>query len=179
MAETAAHDKKMKDLVPSKAFWKMVKDREFQCIDDSSNCVDNATGQQKKESWAGQIVNDWRKGKQASPSHGDVDRRAKPVWTVDIEYLQSDPDDGNGPDQDEQTSADPPGQDDHTDWRVGTCNKNKNHGVIQLAQDQIFLLRKIQRVVQGTCTVEQDHADNKNGQRQNMVLVRTVKCFPK
>lgn len=49
MADTSTHYKKMKDLMAAEVFMAAVKDRQFQCVDDTANRIDNAACQKPSE----------------------------------------------------------------------------------------------------------------------------------
>ena len=56
MAEASGHDKEMKDLVRTEIFVAVIEDRKFQCVDDTSHRVDDASGQKPAESRSGEGV---------------------------------------------------------------------------------------------------------------------------
>ena len=85
MAEASGHDKEMKDLVRTEIFVAVIEDRKFQCVDDTSHRVDDASGQKPAESRSGEGVENRIEGKDAEPPHGNVDQGREPFGAVDPE----------------------------------------------------------------------------------------------
>ena len=72
MAQASTHHKQMEDLMGSEVWMPGVKDWQLQCIDDSANSVDNATGQQPEESTRCQGADDRSESQDTGPSHTDI-----------------------------------------------------------------------------------------------------------
>ena len=74
VAETAAHDKEMKDLVGTEVAVPVVEKRKLQCVDDSAQGVDNAACQEPGEAGCRKGADDLGNSQNTYPSHGDVDQ---------------------------------------------------------------------------------------------------------
>lgn len=81
----------------SKIFMSGIEDRQLQCVDDTSDGIDDATGQEPAEPCAGQVVEDRNEGQNTEPAHSNVDHRREPFRAVDPTALKDHSDDGNSP----------------------------------------------------------------------------------
>ena len=82
MAHTSQHYENMKYLMRSKIFMFCIEDRQLQCVDDTSDGIDDAAGQEPAEPCAGQVVEDRNEGQNTEPSHSDVDYGGEPFRAV-------------------------------------------------------------------------------------------------
>lgn len=97
MAHTSQHYENMKYLMRSKIFMFCIEDRQLQCVDDTSDGIDDATGQEPAEPCAGQVVEDRNEGQNTEPSHSDVDYGGEPFRAVNPAALKDHSDDSNSP----------------------------------------------------------------------------------
>lgn len=74
MAETAAHDEEVEDLVGSEVLMPGVEDRQLQGIDHAAQGIDDAAGQKPQETGSGQGAEDLGKCQDAYPAHGNIDQ---------------------------------------------------------------------------------------------------------
>ena len=85
MAGTSAHYKQMKYLMRSKVFVSGIKQRNFQCINDTTDRVNDSSGKQPPEGRFGQSVENLGKCQNTQPAHSNIDNRRKPFGAVDPE----------------------------------------------------------------------------------------------
>lgn len=97
MAHTSQHYENMKYLMRSKIFMFCIEDRQLQCVDDTSDGIDDAAGQEPAEPCAGQVVEDRNEGQNTEPSHSDVDYGGEPFRAVNPAALKDHSDDSNSP----------------------------------------------------------------------------------
>lgn len=74
-----------------------IEDRQLQCVDDTSDGIDDAAGQEPAEPCAGQVVEDRNEGQNTEPSHSDVDYGGEPFRAVNPAALKDHSDDSNSP----------------------------------------------------------------------------------
>ena len=72
----------------------------FQCVDDATDGIDNASCQQPSECRFGQCVKDLGECQHTQPSHADVDHRRKPLRAGDPAGFHDDSDQCHAPYQD-------------------------------------------------------------------------------
>ena len=58
MAETAAHDKEMKNLMGAEIFMAVVEERQLHRLDNAAQGIDNAAGQEPQKSCRGKRADD-------------------------------------------------------------------------------------------------------------------------
>ena len=97
MAHTSQHYENMKYLMRFKIFMFCIEDRQLQCVDDTSDGIDDAAGQEPAEPCAGQVVEDRNEGQNTEPSHSDVDYGGEPFRAVNPAALKDHSDDSNSP----------------------------------------------------------------------------------
>lgn len=97
MAHTSQHYENMKYLMRSKIFMFCIEDRQLQCVDDTSDGIDDDAGQEPAEPCAGQVVEDRNEGQNTEPSHSDVDYGGEPFRAVNPAALKDHSDDSNSP----------------------------------------------------------------------------------
>ena len=85
MAHTSQHYENMKYLMRSEILMLCIEDRQLQCVDDTSDGIDDAAGQKPAEPCTGQVVEDRDEGQNTEPSHSDVDYGGEPFRAVDPE----------------------------------------------------------------------------------------------
>ena len=134
MTEASAHDEQMKYFMRTKILMSGVKKRELQCIYDPAGRVNDPTGKQPAKGSSGQTVDDRTEHKDADPAHGDIDYRRKPFRAGDPEKLNADSDQCKRPDCDQQRIPPLWIQHQKTDRRIGACDQNEDHGMIDLAE---------------------------------------------
>lgn len=100
VACASAHHKQMEDLMGTEVFMFCIKDRHFQCVDDATDGIDNASCQQPSECRFGQCVKDLGECQHTQPSHADVDHRRKPLRAGDPAGFHDDSNQCHAPYQD-------------------------------------------------------------------------------
>ncbi len=163
MTEASAHDEQVKDFVRTEMFESGVEQWKLQCINDTSDGVNDPAGQEPVECTGSQRGDNGFDGCQAYPTHGDVDHGRKPFWTVDPDGVNDDTDDRNEPDESQKAVADRIAKDDQTDRSVGACDQNKDHHMVDLFEHFVDMFRDIEGMINGAGSIKQDHADDENG----------------
>ena len=163
MTDAAAHYKKMKYLVAAEISGKFLKDLQLQAVDDSSQGVEDSAEEQPEEGWFRKGEKQGLHNEYAGPSHADVDQGADPVRALDQDDLDQDSCHGSRPHENQQGDAPAFVKDQKADRGVGTCDEDKDHRMIDPAQDQVDLFRDIKGMVDGAGSIEKDHAQNKYG----------------
>ncbi len=179
MAETSSHDKQMEDFVGTKIFMSRVKNRKLQRIYDAADGVDNAAGQEPSEGAWCQGPYDLSEGGDANPAHGNVDGGREPFGTVDPQGVDKDSRSRDSPHKGQKAVSIQVSQNDQADGRVGSCNQNENHHMVNFPKKLIDLLRNIEGVIYSTCRVQENHTDNENGKGGHMKPVGMESGFYK
>ena len=99
MADAASHDEQVEDLMGSEIFMPAVKDGQFQGVENTSQRINNTSGQKPAESGGGKAVDNLRKSQNAYPSHSNIQYRRKPFRAVDPECLYNNSGKGDTPHQ--------------------------------------------------------------------------------
>lgn len=172
MAYAAAHDEEMENLVGAEARMQSVEDRELQSVDDAADGVDNAARQEPAEGGWGQGVYDLSKGQHAGPAHADIEGGGEPFRAGDPESFHNNAHQGDGPYQGTQQIPGAVVEYHQADRRIGTRDQYEDHHVIDLAQDTVCALGQIQGMIGRAGCIEQDHAGHKDGERDQMNVVR-------
>ena len=139
VAGASPHYEQMEDFVASEIFMFVIEDGHFQCIDDSSDCIDNPSCKEPEESGSGHVIQDLRECQYAGPSHSDVQNGRYPFWTEDPECLDEDSYNCYAPDKCQKNPAGFTGQNKETDRGITSCDQNKNHHMVNLFQYGIDL----------------------------------------
>lgn len=120
MADAAAHDKQVEDLMGAEIFVVGVEEGELQCVDHTAHSVDDASCQQPQEGGGGQSVKQLAEHQDADPAHGDIDQGGKPFGTSDPESLDQHTNNSDAPDQGQHGIAQRTAQNDQAYRRIGT-----------------------------------------------------------
>lgn len=86
----SCHNEQMKDLMTSEIFMTVIEDREFQCINDAANRVNDTACKKPSERCRGQCVQDLGKGENTGPSHSDIQYGRKPFRAINPECFDQD-----------------------------------------------------------------------------------------
>lgn len=164
VADASAHDEEVEDLVGAEVFVACIEEGKLQCVDDAAYGVDDAAGQKPSESGRGEGVEDLGEGQYADPAHGNVQYGGEPFRAGDPECFYQDSGQCDAPYECAQAVAGSAAQYDQTYGGVGTCDEDEYHHVIDLSENPVGTLGKVQGVVGGTGSVKQDHTSDKNGQ---------------
>ena len=98
MAEASAHHEEMEDFMGTEVFVASIEDRQFQCIDNAADGIDDASGKQPEEGFSGEAVENLGECQNTGPSHTDIENGGNPFRTVDPEGLEKNPENGDAPD---------------------------------------------------------------------------------
>ncbi len=169
MAEASAHDKQVEDLMGAEILVSGIEERKLQCIDDTADGVDDASGYEPQEGCGGEGGYQRHHGEDTEPSHGNIDQRGKTFGTGDPEGFDQDACNGGPPYENKERDACGVSKGNHADRRIASGNQNKDHHMIDFSQKPVDFFRYVQCVIDGACTVEQDHAQGKHGKGQNGV----------
>ena len=163
----------------SKLRRKVLKNLEFQPVDDASYGVDDTSSQKPCESGFGQGGDQGAEDKDAGPSHGNIYERTNPVGAVDKINLQDDSENSGTPYKDQQWDAFGGLQDQKTYRRVGACDQHKDHRMIDSSENKIYFLGNIQRVIDCAGGIEHDHTADKYDHGGNSHVTACQNCFMK
>ena len=83
MADASAHDEEVEHFVGTEEFMLCIEERKFQGIDDTTNGIDDAAGQQPEERRQRQSLQQRTEYQDTYPAHSDIDHRRKPLGTSD------------------------------------------------------------------------------------------------
>ena len=72
MAETPAHNEEVENFMGAESFVPAVENGQLQSIDNASNGVDDASGQEPSEGSSGQGIENLGERQNAHPAHGDI-----------------------------------------------------------------------------------------------------------
>lgn len=97
VAEAPRHHEQMEYFVGTEKFMSRIEKRQFQCIDDAADSIDNSAGKKpekgRKRKQAPELPDDG----QADPSHGDIEYGGEPFRTVYPERFDQYPGQGDAP----------------------------------------------------------------------------------
>lgn len=136
-----------------------IEDRKLQRVDDSSDGIDNSARHQPCKGRGWKRFYQRNHHKDTEPAHGDIDEGGKPFGAGNPEHFNQDADSGCSPYKRQKGISDRIPQCDDADGRIAACNQNKNHHMIHLPQNLIGLFRNIKGVVNGACSIEENHAE--------------------
>ena len=122
----------MKDFVRTEIAVLLVKDWQLHGIDHAACGINDTAGQKPAKGLPRKCRDDLSEGKYADPAHGNVDHGGKPLGTGDPQSIDEDACSSNAPYQCQHDPAGAVSQNQHADWRVGSCNQNKDHHMIDL-----------------------------------------------
>ena len=137
MTEASAHDEQVKDFVRTEMLESGVEQWKLQCINDTSDGVNDTAGQEPVKGSRSQGCDDGFEGCEANPAHGNVDHRGKPFRTVDPDGIDDDTDDRDGPDERQKAVSDRIAKDDQADRSVGAGDQNEDHHMVDLFEHLI------------------------------------------
>ncbi len=162
MADASSHYKEMKYFMGAEFLVPGIKKGELQGIDDASNGINDASGQQPQECSRGKSVQKLPEHQDAYPAHGDIDDGGKPFGTGDPAGLDDHAGQSDAPDQSQQSVAQVASQHNQAHRGVGACDQHEDHHMIHLAENAKSFSGEIDRVVGGAGAVQQDHAYHEN-----------------
>ena len=105
MTEASSHHKQMEDLMGSEVFMLLIKGTQLQCIDNSTDRVQNSSRKKPVKAWPRKIMQQGWKCSDAGPAHPDIKEGGKPSGAADPEQLDHDTGDGDAPHKDAQIPA--------------------------------------------------------------------------
>ena len=153
VADAAAHDKEMENLMGAEKGMSVVKQGKFQRIDNPSHRINNSPGQEPQESAFGQRIPQLAEYKHTDPSHGNVNHGRKPFGTGDPAGIDEHTDDGDAPHKSQERISLAAAQHDETYRRVGTGDQNKDHHMVYFPENAQSPSFQIDCVIGGACTV--------------------------
>ena len=111
------------------------------------------------------------------PAHGYVYEGREPFGTVYPEGIDEHPYYGYGPDYGKQCKTSPVSEDYDAYRSIASGYQDKYHHVVNLAKELVDLRGDIEGVVNGTRSVEQYHAGNKDAHGQHMSIAGSPRRF--
>ncbi len=158
MAEAAAHDKQVENFMTAEIWMGRIEKRKLQSVNDAADRIDDAAGQQPGKLCDRQCVKQLGEGKDACPSHGDIQDGRNPFRTVNPKQLQDASQKGDAPYGNQHERTGHAREHQQADRCVTAGNQNKDHHMIDLFADTVGPFRCIESVVASACTVQGDHA---------------------
>ena len=172
MTYAPAHDEQVKDFVRAKKGVHGIEKWQLQRIDDSANGIDNAARQKPSEGGGGECVYNLGKCQDAHPAHTDIEYGGKPFRAGNPESFDNDAGKGDGPYERTQKISRPVIQDDQADGGVCACDQDENHHMVELAQNPVGALCKVEGMVNRAGGIEKHHTEDKDSKRDQMNPVR-------
>ncbi len=154
MADAASHNKEMEDLMGAEVFMPVIEDRELQGIDNSSDGINNSTGQKPHKSRRRQGIDKLGKGEHAGPAHGDIYHGGEPFGTVNPEAGYNDTDKSKAPDQCKHDHSGTPSQGNEADGSISSGNQDIDHHVIKLFKPEVGLGGFSKGMVHCACDIQ-------------------------
>lgn len=133
----------------SKVFMPGVEEGQLQRIKDASQRIDNTAGQKPEEASFWKRVQNPCKCQDAGPAHSDIDKGGKPFGAGNPQCVDKDSQDSYAPYQSQQEPPCLISQYNHTYRRIGSCNEDEYHHMIQLPQQLVDAWRNVQGVIDG------------------------------
>ena len=97
MTEASAHHEEMEDFMGTEVFVASIEDRQFECIDNATDGIDDASGKQPEEGFSGEAVENLSECQNTGPSHTNIKNGGNPFRTVYPECFDQDSGDGKWP----------------------------------------------------------------------------------
>lgn len=119
----------------AKVFVEGIKHWQLECVDDTADCVDNASCKQPAKRRVGQRTPQRAKDKQTQPAHRNINHRRKPLRAGDPQSLYQHTSNGDTPHERKQRVAHRAAKDNQADRRVRPCDQHKDHHVVNLSKD--------------------------------------------
>ena len=141
MAEASAHDKQVEDLMGAEILVSGIEERKLQCIDDTADGVNDASGYEPQEGCGGEGGYQRHHGEDTEPSHGNIDQRGKPFGTGDPEGFDQDACNGGPPYENKERDACGVPKGNHADRRIASGNQDKDHHMVDFSQKPVDFFR--------------------------------------
>ena len=141
-----------------------IEDRQLQCVDDTSDGIDDAAGQEPAETCTRQVVKDRHESEYAQPAHSDIDYRRNPFRAGDPAALEDHTDNGNGPDKRTENISGAAMKNDEAYRGIAAGDHDEDH----FFQAAVHLGGGIYRVIKCAGQIKQDHSQDKNAHSKNM-----------
>ena len=135
MADAAAHNKQVENLMGAEEFVLSVKNGKLQGIDHTADGIDDAACKKPAEGGMREHVPERSEDAETYPPHGNINNGRKPFRTGDPAGLQDHAKESDSPDHGKKRITQLPAKDDQADRRVGACNQHKDHHMIDFAEN--------------------------------------------
>lgn len=135
VADAAAHDKEMEDLMGTEVLVSGIKKGQFQGVDHAARRINKAACEKPEKGRHGQGEVQGAQGEENDPPHGNVQNGGKPFRTSHPAQLKEHADDGNGPNDGEQTISQCVLKNGHAHGGIGACDQHEDHHVIEPLKD--------------------------------------------
>lgn len=173
MTHASQHYENMKHLMRSEILMFGIEDRKLQCVDDTSDGIDDAAGQEPAEACSGQVVEDRDEGQNTEPAHSNVDHRREPFRAVDPAALKDHSNDGNRPYKRTEDIAGAAVEDDEAHRSIAACDHDEDHHVIHFFQAAVYPGCGIHGVIECAGQIKKDHGQDENTHCENMKYIST------
>ncbi len=97
MTDASSHYEEMKNFMGAKVGMFGVEDREFQRVDNASDCVNDTSGEEPQECAGRKGMPQGPKDTNADPAHCNINYRRKPLGACNPESLDADTYSGDSP----------------------------------------------------------------------------------
>lgn len=154
-----------------------VEKRQFQCINDTADCVDESADEKPPERRGRKCLNNPGECKYTDPAHGDIKHRGKPFWAGNPTGFDDDSDHCDGPHQSKQCPTGPISQNYHTDRCISAGDQDKDHHMVDFAQYPVDVGRDVKCMVNGAGCVQQYHTADEDCQCHGGKNAGLMVCF--
>ena len=168
VTETSKHHKNMENLMGTEVLMTCIENRNFQCIDNSADGVNDSSGEKPAKTGSRQRMKNRDKCQYAQPAHSDIQNGRNPFGTADPETFQNDSEDCNSPYKSAEDITGSIMQCNETNRSIASGNHNEDHHVIHFSESAVDFLCRVNGMIYGACCIKQDHSQYKNAQCNNV-----------
>ena len=154
VAHAARHDEQMEYLVGAEGFMPGIEQGKLQGVDNAARRINESSCQQPQEGGGAQRIQQPAEDQHAYPTHGDINNGGKPFGTGNPAGFHQHARNRNPPDQGQHGVAHVAAQHDQAYRCVGAGDENKNHHMVQLAENTQVPSGEVYGVIGGACAVE-------------------------
>ena len=177
MAYTSQHYENMEYFMGSEILVFRIENRELQGVDDTTNGIDDTSGQEPAEACAGKVSENRDEGQNTEPAHSDIDHRREPFRAVDPAALEDHSYDRYSPYKCAEDISDAAMKDDKAYRSITACDHYEDHHVVHFFQAAVHLDCGIHRMIKCAGQIKKDHGQDKNAHCENMEHIRTSCSF--
>lgn len=130
-----------------------VENRKLQCIDYTTDCVNDSAGEKPSEFCTCQIIEDLTECEDTDPSHTNVEDGGYPFRAEYPEPFNNNSGDCDTPYKCEHDKSGSAFQYQQADWCVASGDQYEDHHMVDLFQDRVDTFGKIKGMVGCACGV--------------------------